>query len=52
MSNCCSGDVFLEARGYETSTEWIWYNVAGLIGLFLVFMTFAYISLRIVKKEK
>lgn len=51
-SMCCSGDLFLEIRGYETSSEWIWYNVAALVGLFLVFMTLAYISLRLVKKEK
>ncbi len=39
-------------RGYETANERIWYNVLALVGLFTLFMALAYVSLRLVKKEK
>ena len=51
-SVCCEGSAILELKGYETSTAWLWYSVLGLAGLLVLFMTLAYVSLRLVKKEK
>ena len=51
-TDCMSGTRFLETRGYETSTEWLWYDQVALAAMIVFFLSLAYINLRMVKKEK
>uniref|UniRef100_A0A1X7TD60 ABC-2 type transporter transmembrane domain-containing protein n=1 Tax=Amphimedon queenslandica TaxID=400682 RepID=A0A1X7TD60_AMPQE len=44
------GSELLSFQGYKTS--WLWYDMIGLGGLALLFLTLTYITLRLIKKEK
>ena len=44
------GSDLLSFQGYKTS--WLWYDMIGLGGLALLFLTQTYITLRLIKKEK
>ena len=44
------GSEILSYQGYKTS--WLWYDMIGLGGLSILFLTLTYITLRLIKKEK
>ena len=44
------GSEILSYQGYKTS--WLWYDMIGLGGLAILFLTLTYITLRLIKKEK
>ncbi|XP_011408115.2 PREDICTED: ABC transporter G family member ARB_01379-like [Amphimedon queenslandica] len=44
------GSELLSFQGYKTS--WLWYDMIGLGGLAVLFLTLTYITLRLIKKEK
>ena len=44
------GDEYLESQGISVSD--LWYNEIALASMTVILMTFAYIALRLIKKEK
>ena len=48
--SCLNGDEYLDELGFPDYD--VWYNLVVLGALNLVFLVLAYISLRIMKKEK
>ena len=51
-ADCRNGTTYLEAKGNETSTKWLWYDQIALLVMIVFFLMLAYILLRMVKKEK
>lgn len=52
LPSCVNGSQAIGRLGYETSSVWVWYDVAGLVGLILIFLFFTYLALRTMKKLK
>ncbi|XP_031559327.1 broad substrate specificity ATP-binding cassette transporter ABCG2-like isoform X2 [Actinia tenebrosa] len=48
--SCPTGDQFLKAQDVDPSH--LWYNELALAAMTVIYLTFAYIALRLIKKEK
>ena len=49
-SSVSRGDEYLASQGISASD--LWYNEIALASMTVILMTFAYIALRLIKKEK
>ena len=49
-SSVSRGDEYLASQGISVSD--LWYNEIALASMTVILMTFAYIALRLIKKEK
>ena len=48
--SCLNGDEYLDSLGFSDYD--VWYNLVALGAFNVVFLTLAYINLRVMKKEK